>query len=380
MSKIAYLSKSIIPSRTANSVHVMKMCQALASYNHDVTLYSYKGNYDIDAYSFYGVINNFKIEQTIMRFKGVLQPIYHLARIYKDISKKNKLKPEIIYSRDLLSLFALRNNGIPFAYEAHSFTSSKIHKQLEKIIFRNSNFVFLGVISDSLRQDYLREYPYLLKEKIIVLPDGADIPKDIELLTVDVEVKNKFSNYRPQIGYIGHLYEGRGIDIVIKVSRKMKNCDFHIIGGEEKDIKSWSKLVCDQDNIHFHGFVPNFKLINYYNHLDILLAPYQAEVMVGSGKTDTSKWMSPMKIFEYMSYKKCIISSNLDVLKEVLTDGYNSILVAPTDIDQWVSAINKVVEDRDLFNRLSTNAYNDLVLKYTWSKRAKTIIERFINN
>lgn len=37
--KIAYLSNSITPSRTANSVHVMKRCQAFAKNGHHVILY-----------------------------------------------------------------------------------------------------------------------------------------------------------------------------------------------------------------------------------------------------------------------------------------------------------------------------------------------------
>ena len=36
--KILYISKSTIPSRTANSVHVMKMCQAFSDIGHDVVL------------------------------------------------------------------------------------------------------------------------------------------------------------------------------------------------------------------------------------------------------------------------------------------------------------------------------------------------------
>ena len=36
--KILYISKSIIPSRTANSIHVMKMCQAFADNGHEVVL------------------------------------------------------------------------------------------------------------------------------------------------------------------------------------------------------------------------------------------------------------------------------------------------------------------------------------------------------
>ena len=36
--KIAYISKSVIPSRAANSIHVVKMCHALADNGHEVTL------------------------------------------------------------------------------------------------------------------------------------------------------------------------------------------------------------------------------------------------------------------------------------------------------------------------------------------------------
>ena len=36
--KILYISNSIIPSRTANSIHVMKMCQAFADNGHEVVL------------------------------------------------------------------------------------------------------------------------------------------------------------------------------------------------------------------------------------------------------------------------------------------------------------------------------------------------------
>ena len=35
---LVYISNSIIPSRTANSIHVMKMCQAFADNGHDVVL------------------------------------------------------------------------------------------------------------------------------------------------------------------------------------------------------------------------------------------------------------------------------------------------------------------------------------------------------
>ena len=66
--KILYISKSSIPSRTANSIHVMKMCQAFADNGHEVVLLApdiknrvEKGVQDL--HNYYGVKKNFKIKK-----------------------------------------------------------------------------------------------------------------------------------------------------------------------------------------------------------------------------------------------------------------------------------------------------------------------------
>ena len=66
--KIVYISNSIIPSRTANSIHVMKMCQAFADNGHEVLLlapnYKEQNEKGInDVFDFYGVRNSFKIKK-----------------------------------------------------------------------------------------------------------------------------------------------------------------------------------------------------------------------------------------------------------------------------------------------------------------------------
>jgi UDP:flavonoid glycosyltransferase YjiC (YdhE family) len=64
--KIVYISNSIIPSRTANSIHVMKMCQAFADNGHEVVLlapdrYKEYENGVNDVYEYYGVRESFFI-------------------------------------------------------------------------------------------------------------------------------------------------------------------------------------------------------------------------------------------------------------------------------------------------------------------------------
>ena len=66
--KILYISKSTIPSRSANSIHVMKMCQAFADNGHEVVLLApnlktkYEKNVN-DIYEYYGVKKNFEIKK-----------------------------------------------------------------------------------------------------------------------------------------------------------------------------------------------------------------------------------------------------------------------------------------------------------------------------
>ena len=102
----------------------------------------------------------------------------------------------------------------------------------------------------------------------------------------------------------------------------------------------------------------------------ILLAPYQKDTIVPGGAI-TSDWMSPLKIFEYMSSKRPLISSNLEVLKEVLIHKENCLLVNPENLDDWVLAIKLLQSNSKLKNYIIKNAYNDFKEKFSWNVRVK---------
>ena len=105
---------------------------------------------------------------------------------------------------------------------------------------------------------------------------------------------------------------------------------------------------------------------------DILLAPYQQNLQIANKGENTSGFMSPLKIFEYMAAKKAIICSDLPVLREVLNDS-NAILVSPLKIQEWIAAIEKLMDDR-IRARFAASAYDDVKKNYTWNKRAHNIL------
>ena len=81
-----------------------------------------------------------------------------------------------------------------------------------------------------------------------------------------------------------------------------------------------------------------------------------------------------MKMFEYLSSSVPIVSSDLEVLKEVLKNNINSILVKPDNAMLWSKAINKIYNDKQFAENLCKKAFMDYEENYTWEKRAEIII------
>jgi glycosyltransferase involved in cell wall biosynthesis len=82
-----------------------------------------------------------------------------------------------------------------------------------------------------------------------------------------------------------------------------------------------------------------------------------------------------MKMFEYLSIGVPIVSSDLPVLREVLVDGKNCLLVKAGDIGEWSAALQRIIEDVPLAEKLESNAYYEYNNRYTWKHCAGSIID-----
>jgi len=368
---IVYLSSSTIPSHTANSIHVMKMCQALAKNGNKVYLVApnkrYKDNIyiieDEDVYEYYGVDKCFEIIK-MPWFKG--KGLGHLYGFLAALKAKS-LKPDIIYGRNLTGCFFSTLLNLRVGYESHQpvIDSGKITEIFFRMMIKNKNFKKLVVISEALKIYYLNNYSIDHKD-ILVAHDGADLPRTNK--KINLGKKHKF-----KVGYIGHLYPGKGMEVVSNLVKLTPWAEFHIVGGTERDIEKWKFKLKAYDNIVFHGFVDPGWIDVYHNSVDVLIAPYKQNVF-GFGSKDIAQWMSPLKIFEYMASGKPIISSDVTVLQEILEDEKNALLCSPDDINCWVKALQRLKDDEALRNNLGVEAKQAFLNLYKWDMRAKRII------
>ncbi len=365
--KILYLSNSVLPSREANSVHVMKMCQAFSEfYAVELVCYAGKQKFDLDRlFDDYGVTSRFSIVfLQVATFRGkFFQKIFKIYSILK-----NNPKNTIIYGRDAYSVYLAAKMGFKVYYESHGIPALTLYGRTERMLFRHPNFCGLIVISGKLKELYTADESYSLKsDNIIVLHDGADIPG---IPKNTVELGKGF-----HVGYIGSLfYEGRGINVIIETAKKTPDFTFHLIGGSREQVSYWQERA--PGNVIFYGYLPHSKAAEYLAAFNVVLMPYQKQLKLETMNIDTSAWMSPMKMFEYMAAQKAIISSNLPVIMEVLNDK-NSVLVEPDDPEEWADALKRLHNEKEFCSSIAECAFSDCAQNYTWQKRAMKLKEEF---
>jgi len=102
--------------------------------------------------------------------------------------------------------------------------------------------------------------------------------------------------------------------------------------------------------------------------------PYpRSGIGVASGASDTSRWCSPMKMFEYMATGAPIIASDLPVLGEILRDDHNALIAPAGDAAAWQRAVERLLGEPELADRLAGQAYDDLARHHTWDSRVRGI-------
>lgn len=372
--RISYIGSSTIPSRKANGVHVMKMCAAYAREGHDIELtvpHRRDGRESVgDIFEFYGTSRKFVIRQ--LRWL----PIRGRAHVYGWLAARSTRRnnPHFVHSRFMPAGYFALKMGIPTVLERHA----PLPGRLENIMLRNAltrpNFIGLVVITDALRSHFVDQFG-IDPNRILVAPDAADDPVEergghaapVRLQDGDSDVIN--------VGYVGHLFPGRGIELMVELARRCTWACFHMVGGTAADVAVWRERTAGIENLRLHGFVPPALTEAYRRSFDILLAPYQHAVSVyGGNDSDTSAWMSPLKIFEYMASERPIIASDLPVLHEVLEHGRTALLCAPDSADAWEDAIRRLSYDADFGRALAAEARARFLERYTWRSRVRAIV------
>lgn len=372
--KIAYITHfAKIPSRNADSVCVMKTCHALAKLGYEVDLIIPKDQGEdekftnLNIWDFYNIEQNFTITwrtHTIFyKFGFIGRLLYKLLAVFLAVQKKS----DVIYVRHLENavISTLFGKQTIFAYHDASFLEKKKWFRWLIKISKKRPIKFLTVSTAGVNS-FINWG--ISPSKTLSAPNGNDFQI---YLDQDEIQKTKMAYNLPLakriIGFSGNLFPGRGIEEVIEAAKNFPDMLFLIIGGEPVDIDRCKEVAYNLNvhNVNFLGFVNQSTVPKLLSISNILLMPYTTQ-------TKTFKDMSPMKMFDYLAIGIPMVATDFPVLREVLTDKLNAVLVKPDSSDELTAGIKWLLENPEKAKSIGERARKDSQL-YTWDKRAEKI-------
>ena len=371
--RIACVSTSKVPGITANALQLMKAVQALILLDHDVRLWvpDYgEGLTEKDLQRMYGL----RVRVPLRRF-GYLPGLKRYDFCVRAVLAGRMWGADMMYVWPLQSAAFAATLGYPTVLEMHDTPSGTMGPWLFRRFLAGSGAARLMVTTRALQDQLERSFDSQRIQSLgITSPNGVDF-QAYEGLPEPAQARERLGlPERFTAAYTGHLYPGRGAELMFKLARELPQVTFLWAGGTRESVDRWRRRAEQEgvDNLLLLGFVPHRDLPLVQAAGDLLLMPYQERVEV-SGGGDSSQVASPMKVFEYMAAGRPILSSNLPVLHEVL-DEQHALLLPPDDLSAWRGAIESLRSDQARRRALGERA-RAAVEGYSWQARAERALE-----
>lgn len=385
--RILYFADIRFPLERANGIQTMETCHALAERGHDVRLVVKPDTHSParDPYEFYGLprVKGLGIEQAnAPKGAGIIARVGYMS--FALGRAMGAARTDVILTRDLgVASFLLklpRTMRAPIVYESHGYapavaealpqlvpsakapSAAKLRRLAarERQVWREADgyvAITRGIVENMESMDGPRP-------RVAVIPDGMRTPEaPPAALPAD-----------PVVGYAGHLYAWKGIDILLQALAQVPRAKGLIVGGHDKEAdlertRALARELGIADRVTFTGLVEPARVPEHLARVRVLVLPNPASAI-------STHFTSPLKLFEYMAAGRAIVASDLPAIREVLRDGENGLLVTPGDAAAFASAIERLLDDTVLAENIARTARTD-ASDYTWARRAERLESLF---
>jgi glycosyltransferase involved in cell wall biosynthesis len=373
--KIALITNSRIPSLTANSIQAMKVCQALAQLGHEVRLFTPRetGPAAWEALAaHYGLSTPFEV-----RWLPSAPALKRYDFTLYSILAARGFRADLVYTWLLNAAVLAAWLGRPVVLEMHAEVTGRMGPRLMRRFWRSRTRKRLLATTHPLRDAIEAVAGLELPEGAVqVAPNGVDLAQYESLPEAAIARRQLGLPEVATLGFTGHVYPGRGADLLFTLAGRMTEFNFLWVGGTPQEVATWRARLeqAGLTNVTMTGFVENSRLPLYQAAADVLLMPYGRSISASSGQ-DIAGVINPMKMFDYMAAGRAIVSADLPVIHEVL-DERNAVFCEPGDAAVWEGALRSLLKDEVRRSALGAQARED-VAGYTWIARAERALEGF---
>ncbi len=381
---ILYLADIRFPLERANGIQTMETCYALAARGHQVAL-AVRHDRETpprDPFAFYGLAPHPRLEirRAGRARAGAMGRARYLARAIRAALLTHA---DAILTRDLGVAAVLvdlpRLLRPPLVYESHGFAPAvadaipdllgagsppsaakreRLTAREQDVWQRAEGYVTITrALADELGARFGT------RASVAAIPDGVRLEVPRHYVPRPMQ--------RPAVvGYAGHLYPWKGVDVLLNAVARLPDARGLIIGGHpsEPDLarcRALADTLGVADRVTFTGLIAPSDVAARLARADVLVLPNPASPISTSST-------SPLKLFEYMAAGRPIVASDLPSIREVIRPDDNGVLVEPGSAAALAAGVRRVVEDPAFADRLARAAFED-VGAYGWDRRAERL-------
>lgn len=385
--RILYFADIRLPLERANGIQTIETCHALAVRGHRVTL-AVRPDTHVparDPLAYYGLPphERLRIERAPVSGAAWMRRLGYMA--FAAGRAMGRGRTDVLFTRDLGIASMLtgvpRSLRAPLVYESHGYSPdvsaalpdlvatarvpspSKLRRLAarEAAVWRGADGYV--TITQGLADELIRRHG--IRPALAVVPDGARLPAD------PLPERPAAVGHAPQddrvVAYAGHLYAWKGVDVLLHALALVGGVRGLIVGGHaaEPDLGRTQALAHQlgiDGRVTFTGLVEPARVPELLRQADILALPNPASAI-------STRFTSPLKLFEYMAAGRPIVASDLPAIREVLHDNGDALLVPPGDAAALAGAIRRLLDDAPLRARLAAAA-RAAAAEYGWDRRA----------
>jgi glycosyltransferase involved in cell wall biosynthesis len=174
----------------------------------------------------------------------------------------------------------------------------------------------------------------------------------------------------PTVLYTGSLYEAKGVYVLAQAAKHIQGVDVFLQGGPPEEYERLSKFVSNQglSSVVVRPHIPPLEVPALQQSASILAYTPTGE------DVRHERYTSPIKLYEYMASGRAIVSTDLPSIREVLAHEETALLVRPNDPAAVADAVNRLLSDPELAQRLARNA-RCKVEEFTWQNRVRQLLD-----
>lgn len=323
-------------SQWAHAINSVKMAEGFARLGNDVTLVCRRPSTsklpDSELAQIYGLSGSLRWAQLPKRVLG------HSIGEHWDFAiaallRAARIRPDFVFCRNYIFPWLTSRLGLPTIVESHAQPSSNVafFRRLATAAQLRSFRLWVTISNRLADQYHSLGAP---REKLAVLPDSVDL----HLFSPPTSLPSSpYLNGDPNVAYVGHLYDYKGIPTVLEAAALLPRVRFHLVGGWPEDIARQQNRMRELGlaNVYFYGLHPHAEVPPFLWHADVLILP-------PSMKHPSAAWTSPLKLGEYLASGTPIVASDIPALRDWISEEEVEF-VAPDDPDALADGIQQVL-------------------------------------